>query len=196
VYHAGLAPELRATNQKWFQRTEAGVMCATVAFGMGIDKPDIRFVVHMGLPKSIEAYYQETGRAGRDGAASVAMLFWGPQDVTLARQRIADGEADEARKGHELAQLAKLGAWAETLGCRRVTLLTPRDPNERGAALTLRLECGRDAARAAFDGLCAQGIVPDWREPGVIRAAPVPFYNRFDDAWRFVDALAAELGAA
>jgi ATP-dependent DNA helicase RecQ len=124
VYHAGLAPELRATNQKWFQRTEAGVMCATVAFGMGIDKPDIRFVVHMGLPKSIEAYYQETGRAGRDGAPSVAMLFWGPQDVTLARQRIADGEADEARKGHELAQLAKLGAWAETLGCRRVPLLT------------------------------------------------------------------------
>jgi kynureninase len=78
----------------------------------------------------------------------------------------------------------------------RVTLLTPRDPNERGAALSLRLECGRDAARAAFDGLCARGIVPDWREPGVIRAAPVPFYNRFDDAWRFVDALAAELGAA
>jgi len=77
----------------------------------------------------------------------------------------------------------------------RVTLLTPRDPNERGAALSLRLECGRDAARAAFDGLCARGIVPDWREPGVIRAAPVPFYNRFDDAWRFVDALAAELGA-
>jgi len=78
----------------------------------------------------------------------------------------------------------------------RVTLLTSRDPNERGAALSLRLECGRDAARRAFDGLCARGIVPDWREPGVIRAAPVPFYNRFDDAWRFVDALAAELGAA
>jgi len=78
----------------------------------------------------------------------------------------------------------------------RVTLLTPCDPNERGAALSLRLECGRDAARAAFDGLRARGIVPDWREPGVIRAAPVPFYNRFDDAWRFVDALGAELGAA
>jgi ATP-dependent DNA helicase RecQ len=123
VYHAGLAAEERSANQKWFQRTEAGVMCATVAFGMGIDKPDIRFVVHMGLPKSIEAYYQETGRAGRDGAPSVAMLFWGPQDVTLARQRITDGEADEARKGHELAQLTKLAAWAETLGCRRVPLL-------------------------------------------------------------------------
>ncbi len=124
VYHAGLAPLVRSDNQKWFQRAEAGVMCATVAFGMGIDKPDIRFVVHMGLPKSIEAYYQETGRAGRDGAPSVAMLFWGPQDVTLARQRIADGEADDARKAHEQAQLAKLAAWAETLGCRRVPLLT------------------------------------------------------------------------
>ncbi len=122
-YHAGLAPEVRASAQKWFQRTEHGVMCATVAFGMGIDKPDIRFVAHMGLPKSIEAYYQETGRAGRDGAPATAMLFWGPQDVTLARQRITDGEADEARKAHELAMLAKLAGWAETLGCRRVPLL-------------------------------------------------------------------------
>jgi ATP-dependent DNA helicase RecQ len=123
VYHAGLSPEQRQASQKWFQRTESGVMCATVAFGMGIDKPDIRFVVHMGLPKSIEAYYQETGRAGRDGAPSVAMLFWGPQDVTLARQRIADSDADEARKAHELAQLQKLAGWAETIGCRRVPLL-------------------------------------------------------------------------
>jgi len=78
----------------------------------------------------------------------------------------------------------------------RVALLTPRDPEARGAALSLRLECSRDRARAAFEALCALGIVPDWREPGVIRAAPVPFYNGFEDAWRFVDALAAELGAA
>ena len=123
VYHAGLPAEERSANQRWFQRTESGVMCATVAFGMGIDKPDIRFVAHMGLPKSIEAYYQETGRAGRDGAASVAMLFWGPQYVTLARQRINDGEADEARKAHELEMLRKLAGWAETIGCRRVPLL-------------------------------------------------------------------------
>ena len=123
VYHAGLSADERAASQKWFQRAEQGVMCATVAFGMGIDKPDIRFVAHMGLPKSIEAYYQETGRGGRDGAPATAMLFWGPQDVTLARQRINDGEADEARKAHELAMLAKLAGWAETLGCRRVPLL-------------------------------------------------------------------------
>ena len=75
----------------------------------------------------------------------------------------------------------------------RVTVLTPRAPEERGAALSLRLECGRDAAHAAFEGLLKRGIVPDWREPGVIRAAPVPFYNGYDDAWLFVDALDAEL---
>ena len=79
---------------------------------------------------------------------------------------------------------------------RRVTLLTPRDAEQRGAALSLRLECPRDAARSAFDGLAGRGIVADWREPGVIRAAPVPFYNGYEDAWRFVDALAAELGAS
>ncbi len=75
----------------------------------------------------------------------------------------------------------------------RVTVLTPRALDERGAALSLRLECGRDAARSAFEGLLKRGIVPDWREPGVIRAAPVPFYNSHDDAWLFVDALDAEL---
>jgi kynureninase len=78
----------------------------------------------------------------------------------------------------------------------RVTLLTPTDADQRGAALSLRLECARDAARSAFDGLVDRGIVPDWREPGVIRAAPVPFYNSYEDAWRLVDALAAELGAS
>ncbi len=75
----------------------------------------------------------------------------------------------------------------------RVTILTPSDPASRGAALSLRLECDRAVARAAFDGLVARGVLPDWREPGVIRVAPVPFYNSFDDAWRFVDALATEL---
>lgn len=77
---------------------------------------------------------------------------------------------------------------------RKVTILTPEDPAARGAALSLRLEVDRDRARAVFDGLRTRGIVPDWREPGVIRAAPVPFYNSFDDAWTFVDALQSELG--
>jgi kynureninase len=77
----------------------------------------------------------------------------------------------------------------------RVTVITPRDVEQRGAALSLRLECARDAARAVFDGLVARGVLPDWREPGVIRAAPVPFYNGYEDAWQFVDALVAELAA-
>jgi kynureninase len=76
----------------------------------------------------------------------------------------------------------------------RVTLLTPRDPQARGAGLSLRLDCDRDSARAAFEALLARGVVPDWREPGVIRVAPAPFYNGYDDAWQFVDALAAALG--
>jgi kynureninase len=76
----------------------------------------------------------------------------------------------------------------------RVAIATPADPRARGAALSLRLSASRDQARAAFDGLRRRGFVPDWREPDVIRVAPVPFYNRFDDAWRFVDALHAELG--
>ena len=78
----------------------------------------------------------------------------------------------------------------------RVAILTPRNPQARGAQLSLRLECGRDRARAAFDGLRARGFVPDWREPGVVRVAPVPFYNGYEDAWRFVEALDAELRVA
>jgi kynureninase len=101
-----------------------------------------------------------------------------------------------ALRARSIALTDYLQALVDARLAGRVTLLTPRDANERGAALSLRLHCGRDAARAAFDGLLARGIVPDWREPGVVRAAPVPFYNSYDDAWRFVDALDAELVAA
>nr|WP_295665770.1 DNA helicase RecQ [Sphingomonas sp.] len=121
AYHAGLDPHIRARNQADFVASEDMVICATVAFGMGIDKPDVRFVAHAGLPKSIEAYYQETGRAGRDGDPAVAHLFWGAEDFAKARQRI--GEVEPARQAGERTRLQALGALVETPGCRRRTLL-------------------------------------------------------------------------
>ena len=121
AYHAGLDPAVRARNQADFVASEDMVICATVAFGMGIDKPDVRFVAHAGVPKSIEAYYQETGRAGRDGDPAVAHLFWGADDFARARQRI--GEVEPARQAGERARLTALGALVETAGCRRAILL-------------------------------------------------------------------------
>ncbi|MCX8474173.1 MAG: DNA helicase RecQ [Sphingomonas sp.] len=120
-YHAGLDPAVRRRNQAAFVASEDMVVVATVAFGMGIDKPDVRFVAHAGLPKSIEAYYQETGRAGRDGDPAVAHLFWGADDFAKARQRI--GEVEAGRQAGERTRLTALGALVETAGCRRRILL-------------------------------------------------------------------------
>ena len=120
-YHAGLDPAVRAANQAAFVASEDMVVVATVAFGMGIDKPDVRFVAHAGVPKSVEAYYQETGRAGRDGDPSQAVLLWAAGDFATARQRLS--EIPEDRRPAERARLDSLAALVETAECRRAVLL-------------------------------------------------------------------------
>jgi ATP-dependent DNA helicase RecQ len=123
AYHAGLDTATRTKHQQRFLREDSIVMVATIAFGMGIDKPDVRFVVHLDLPKSLEAYYQETGRAGRDGEPAEAWMTYGLNDVVIHRQRIDESEAGEEQKCIERGKLDALLAWCETATCRRTRLL-------------------------------------------------------------------------
>jgi ATP-dependent DNA helicase RecQ len=122
-YHAGLDAAVRSRNQSRFLREDGIVMVATIAFGMGIDKPDVRFVAHLDLPKSVEGYYQETGRAGRDGLPSTAWLAYGLQDVVQQRRMIDQSEGDRAHRQRLGQHLDAMLALCETLQCRRVQLL-------------------------------------------------------------------------
>jgi ATP-dependent DNA helicase RecQ len=122
-YHAGLPGDTRAAHQSRFLRQDGVIMVATIAFGMGIDKPDVRFVAHLDLPKSVEAYYQETGRAGRDGAAADAWMIYGLQDVVRLSQMLDQSQAGDDHKRMEQAKLRSLLGWCEVTRCRRAALL-------------------------------------------------------------------------
>jgi ATP-dependent DNA helicase RecQ len=124
AYHAGMDKTAREASQKRFQHGEAVVMVATIAFGMGIDKPDVRFVAHVDLPGSIEAYYQETGRAGRDGLPADTLMLYGYEDIALRARFIEESEAPDQRKRMERQKLDALLGLAETAGCRRQVLLS------------------------------------------------------------------------
>lgn len=122
-YHAGLGSDERAANQSRFLREDGVVMVATIAFGMGIDKPDVRFVAHLDLPKSLEAYYQETGRAGRDGLPANAWMAYGMQDAVVLQRMLNDGEASAERKRVEHQKLQTMLGFCEVATCRRQVLL-------------------------------------------------------------------------
>ena len=150
-YHAGMEPHLRHAHQDEFLRNKGVVVVATIAFGMGIDKPDVRFVCHADLPGSVEGYYQEIGRAGRDGQRSDTMMLWGEGDVRLRERQITLSDAGPGHKAVERRRLSALLALCETPRCRRQTLLAAF--GEIGPACGFCDMC--DGAHAMFDGKVA-----------------------------------------
>ena len=167
-YHAGMAAAERAGNQARFLREDGVIVVATIAFGMGIDKPDVRFVAHLDLPKSVEAYYQETGRAGRDGAPAEAWMVYGLQDVVRLRQMVEESEADEQHKRIERGKLDALLGWCEVTTCRRAALL--RYFGDDAAGQSGNAPAGGDAAPPPNCRNCDVCIAPPETRDGTVLA--------------------------
>lgn len=171
-YHAGLDSGTRAAHQARFLREEGLVVVATIAFGMGIDKPDVRFVAHLDLPKSVEGYYQETGRAGRDGLPSTAWLAYGLQDVVQQRKLIEGGEGDEAFQRRARAHLDAMLSLCETVRCRRGQLLDYFGQDPAGQDGTGQDGTGQDGSSSGC-GNCDTCLTPPETWDGTVPAQKV-----------------------
>jgi ATP-dependent DNA helicase RecQ len=163
AYHAGLAPDERTARQDRFVSEDGLIVAATVAFGMGIDKPDVRFVFHTDLPGSVEAYYQEIGRSGRDGEPADAMMIFGSGDIRLRQQFITQGDTDDDHQRRESSRLSALIAYAEATGCRRQALLSyfgetiESCGNCDNCANPVTLQDGQEEAEMVFEAILETG---------------------------------------